>query len=849
MSVNAIAWIVSIAFIVILVGGFFIGFWRGLKKSSLNLVVSLVGAIISFFCTPSITKLIMGININTSTGPTKLEYLLVELIRGNKEDVSKFFENNPNLELFIQKLPSAICNTLVFILFTIILEILIYSVYKIIALIFFKKQKGEKVHRISGGVVGLAKTFIITVFAFMPLASLVGVFNNITYSDNYYVEEKTVDNNSYGVIGDMLPSAVVKTAKGMERSFLVKVCGVFGLDDAMFDYYSNFEVGKEKIYIRREVERYYDVVDFGYQMKTSESVEFKKLDYDKLEKMTKDIENGGLFKSVICQTLADVIVNYKEYSFLTFENKDYDDVLASIGKGLSNVPKDSLYTYFSNDIDEAFDIFKTLGKSGILDLVLNLESKDVKNILNILVDSENLLNYQASVKNLFEVNLVKDGAVPLLSKVISEVFKDVENIDVDTSSWTTDDWEKTSQDIVSASKNISSLLNALDDINNIYNIETLLEGDYDLESVLGNIGSLLDTLTSMKLLKNNNVSIFNSLLEKNKILIPEGEVFYTEKGEEKSKTITKYEELFDFISSPIVRIKESNIYDILTNSQNSNDVIINLAKEISKEGNENLLSEILLPLEQITLTKEKIFDEKLNTLNNSVVNFSLLDGYTDWSNDLGYISNLLIELNKLTVGEVEEKTYLELALNGNFDEILNNLQENDVEKILKPILYAKSTEGLKVNLMTSIKNVFDALTDPAMSNIDITKATLVSGNSEDQAQEIINVFKAFEKLNASLENEKVEDKSIVDLDKTILGQLLSAMKENAYRVELSAKQEKGIFNGVFINLVNKIKIDYSDAIKYIENEKGEGYLDQDNYKNIDFVEIMNLISEFESLKG
>lgn len=185
MSSTIVALIVSLVFVVILVSGFFVGFWRGLKKSTANLVISIVGAIIAFFITPVVTNAIMGINIDYNGQTTSLGQMIVIAIKENP-DIANIINNNPNLEAFFANLPSAVANTIVFILLTIAVEIVIYIIYRIFACFFFKTKEGEKKHRLFGGLVGLAKTFVITLFAFMPLAGLIGVLNTYTYSDTLY---------------------------------------------------------------------------------------------------------------------------------------------------------------------------------------------------------------------------------------------------------------------------------------------------------------------------------------------------------------------------------------------------------------------------------------------------------------------------------------------------------------------------------------------------------------------------------------------------------------------------------------------------------------------------------------
>ena len=204
MSASAIGWIVSIVFIAILVIGFFIGFWRGLKRSTASLIFGLVGALLAFFLTPTITDAILNINVTSNGVQTSINNLLVDMLKSASDDVEALVNANPNLESFFAQLPSALANVVVFIVLTAIVELIMYIIYKIIASIFLRYKVGAKKHRITGGVVGAVKTLIIVVFAFMPLSALIGTLNNIMYEDEYFTvqvqEEKMVANADDGEI-------------------------------------------------------------------------------------------------------------------------------------------------------------------------------------------------------------------------------------------------------------------------------------------------------------------------------------------------------------------------------------------------------------------------------------------------------------------------------------------------------------------------------------------------------------------------------------------------------------------------------------------------------------------------
>ena len=56
--------VLNVLFALILVIGFLLGIWRGLKKSAVSAAFSIVGVLIAFFVTPPITNAILGISVN-----------------------------------------------------------------------------------------------------------------------------------------------------------------------------------------------------------------------------------------------------------------------------------------------------------------------------------------------------------------------------------------------------------------------------------------------------------------------------------------------------------------------------------------------------------------------------------------------------------------------------------------------------------------------------------------------------------------------------------------------------------------------------------------------------------------
>ncbi len=857
MSSTIVALIVSLVFVVILVSGFFVGFWRGLKKSTANLVISIVGAIIAFFITPVITNAIMGINIDYNGQTTSLGQMIVIAIKENP-DIANIINNNPNLEAFFANLPSAVANTIVFILLTIAVEIVIYIIYRIFACFFFKTKEGEKKHRLFGGLVGLAKTFVITLFAFMPLAGLIGVLNTYTYSDTYIIEsvatysEEQVDNGDKsgenGILGEYVPDQVVQVIRGFEDNMLTKICGIFGLDNATFDYLSKFQIENENIYIRQELEDYYKIADFALQVSKEDNLKFSNIDYDKVEISINNVVDNGLFKTVVCDLVADILVNYENYPFISDNQsfQEYSDVINEIGKNLSlhEDEEKGYQIYFTNDINQIFATFKTLGQNGIIDQIISLEDKSIENVLNVLTNEQNSEKFEQSINSLLKVNLIRDGIEPIVQRGVDEILEGSDKIDVDTSSWTEQDWTDLSSSLVNVVNDYSKISNQID-LNTLLSDATILldkQANYNINEILTSTGSLIDEIRSIKLFKNaQGQSIFDKYLTDNNISLPQ-ETIYDSLGQ--TVEIKNYKQMFEFIAPSLTELRDSNLYDIISSGGDSTTMMTNLASLLSIEGNDDLLSKILLPLQQIEPIKS-IINENLSSLSNDIVDFSNLTTYQDWKDDYKYITEMIISLNEKSV---DNQTYLEIALSGDIDNLLNNLTDEDVDVILKPILYAKSTNVFKQNLINNVKEVLDNLTSPAMSNIDISSITLKEGEKEDQTQEICNVFKNFIKLNKIYQ----DGNTLKDLDKTVLASLFTSMQQNAYRTENSEEglQEIGLFNGAFINLMSKLKNTYADAIEFIESQEGyENYFDENNYKNIDFANVFELIKQYEQAQA
>ena len=891
MNAGTIALIISLTFVVILVIGFFSGFWRGLKKSTINIILSIVGAIIAFFITPLITKAVMGIKIEYNGEMTTIGNMLVVLINNNP-DIASIVARNPNMEVFFANLPQALANTVMFVAVSAAMEFVVYLIYKLVAMIFVRNKSVEyqpividdndddkntttiqkevkrkpKKHRVWGGVVGLAKTFLLTVFAFMPMASLIGLADKLTTAEDYttstevvaLAEEPVAPPAEGGqtptepakkghLLDKYIPEQAVQAIKGSEKSLLVKICGVFGMDDAMFDYLTAFSIDKEYVYVRQEVENIYAVADLGYQISQTKDLKFADIDYDKVDNAIQQVLDGGLYKTVLCDFMADMLQNYNEYSFLKgnafiTENKAIFD---AISKDLQEYITDgNTDSFFRNDIKQVLKIAKNLGGNGIIDEIMDMPARTPEKIIAAIASETNIEHFSQAMTDLFQLKILRAGVVPIVQTALDKVMTGLDQIKADVTAWTDEHWADLSKSLTTVVKDVSTIIEKVDIMQVVSDPTILIQkgSEYDISTILSTLGKVVDEIASIDLLKTENgTPIINKLLVDNGIKLPT-ETVYDATG--KAVSIANYQGLFEFIAPSMLRIKDTGLYDIMNAGGDANLIMANLTNLIAQEGNNNLLSEILLPLQQVEPTKT-IITKLTNSVSNDIVDFKLLTTYDEWKTDLSHISNLLITLNGMKVGQ---DTYLTLALNGNMDVVLKNITPTDIEKMMQPILYAKTTQAFKQTLMNNVATVLNTITG-ATNTIDISKVTLLKGAKEDQATEIIDILKSFVAINSGY----VDGAEFKNLDKILIGNLMTSLQKNAYRVELSQANtelltEEGLFKNAFVNMMTTFTTAYSAEIDLLKLQPDfEHYFDEANYQNIDFTLIFTKISELDSM--
>ena len=822
MPAGTIALILNLTFVLTLVIGFLIGLWRGVKKASINIVFSLVGLVIAFFVCGFITNAILGINVQDSNGePASLAQLLINMFEEDPT-IGQILGANANNAEFIAKLVYAVANVIIFLLFALAIQFVCYILYAIISAIVVKKKDkdGNKLpkHRISGGIIGIVKTFVVMMFVFMPFNALLGTATDImsvTYDNSTSAVE--VEGGNQGT--NQATEISYNVLEGLNTSAYGVIGNMFGLDNVMCDYLTSFKIDNETIYIRQDVANIYDVYNLFTQISNpSQTTVLSKLNFDNFDRVINNVVNSGFFNKVLIDTVGSILENYTSYTFIDWNGLgEVQNVIKDISEGLKN-KTGSYSNYFTNDILKIYDAFKTVAKSGALDASADLTA--MQKINNLA--SENYEALETAIKDVFNMNIVRDGTSSALNIVLSKLMEDMDSVAVNGREIADEEWNEMATQVALVVKNYAGISVDVDVISLLNDPLVLLAQDstIDIVNTFDKLGQVVDDLREIKLFKNQEgVSVIDKVLTKNNFTLPsESEVIYNNDGT--VATIQNYKQLMNFISPSLVDLKNINVYDLLSSSPVSvTDVMVTFANAVTNDSspNKDVLSRIILPLSQVEPTKSMIVEELLKGLNNDLVNFNTLNTYSDWKTDLKYISNMLLALNKGSVGE--NQTYLRFVLaNNKIEDLFKNISATEATEILRPILYAQSTESLRTQFFTALSDAFKTLLNDDTITLTTTNVTLKENEANNQAEEICEVFEKLMAFYPMLS----DSTEISSLDKGDLGRLLDSMKKNAYR-----ESETGIFAEVFDKLAS------ATAIIYNIKRDADG-----TYKSVNFEEVL-----------
>lgn len=843
MSAQTIVIILDIVFFVLLVLGFLIGFWRGVKRSALEIAITIICIVIAGFLTPVVTNAIL--NISVGDGKTLNQYVIDIVMQ--EPNVATFVENSPSLAKLFEALPQFLLCAVVFLILNLAVGLVGYIVYKIISAIAFKSKKKEKElglkrNRWVGGAIGVLKTFIFMLVIFMPLTSLTKLAGNTMDSmpTTQASEEMQTDADQNTIV---IPEQLTNAISGINSSFFGVLNGAVGLDDFIFDDISKFKIDDESVYLRKDIEAGVEVYKAYSSMSISSDTKLSQIDWDEMDALYEKATGMTIYNFVVLNVVSELVENYENIVSVFPEINEYAPILNDVREGLKS--SESKTKYFADDIDKIYSIFSGLAREGFFDDLANIS--DFEQYISSFVDQHKNLVAQV-LKNFTDINIVKDSFSSVVDMAIARIdLGEFENVfsKINTQ---IKDWKELGQQLNNVLVSFSDLSKAFknqgtsfgevfDDLTQILT----LNAD-NVNDILGKFGKLLDSVDSLEIAKTSTgEKLLPQILEI--AGIKDGNLL-----DVKGEKITNYQEFFEFVSEPINKIIELDVYSSIKGGFDLNSILTVVANAISVEEIDgakvysSTLSDIILPLYKIAGVHDLIFSEIIESSSSSqVVDLSILEeaGYEtnfeqcfeNWNSELPLISQVLFELNSRSYNE--NQTMLQYILSGgDINEVIKSLDDEAVDLIVPPIMQAKSLKPLRDKLSQSVLDkIKDVVDETVEVSLDLNNATYDPNNAEDQSQEIAEIVKS---LVAILKQGDLT--TLKDMDQTLLGNLMENIKLNAYRNDIDDiydKKEEGVFKSVFDALISQAEAEFDVSFTEVFNVT--------NIYEVDFTEVFTLI--------
>lgn len=787
--------------VVLLLVGFLVGMYRGLKRTSLHILFVLVSVVIAFFVTRPITNAILNVNINYEGSLITISDYIVRMISENVVDLSHF----DSASEFIKQLPGAIASPIVFIVVMLVMFLIFEIIYLITARISFGSKKKDfstnKPHRLPGGFIAMAETFMFFLVLFAPITSLTHTYEEIVTSSSSSSTSETVMPTLGEELSSAIPPKVHEAILSFNDSAFGAICSAGGFDDALFDGLSDVKIDGEKINVRYEIVTlagaYDDVAIFVNEVSANN---FETLNFAPLKASVTEIVKNNLFKTVITDTLKDFIVNFdtlkEELALTDIPNEVVEiihDLQAKLTEGFD------FYTYLSSDILDVLDIADSVITNGVLEEYMALENVGAEEILNLVVNNDETVS--TSLKNALTLNLVSDTMPRLLELLSSELqknFENAENIGLNTT--------LTRGDMESMVDSLMSIANEIKTLNDQNDIFALVEsedvvGDIlnlnDIGGVLDGLGGVLDEAHSLKILNFERESVSYNTLDG--IIESMGFILLGDDVHVNGTlaTIDTYSDFFNHIKTPILSIKEAGLTDIL-NENTDFDAILDIIKT-EVQSDDEFLAKLLMPFYDLDQTsfngqtlKAMVFDTVIDQLSANLDGFIKLkdgeDTYENYYAKLASIGELLNELssNSITVtedsGEVTYDYFDYIMLdNADYFALISDMQKKNVIENILTLLFEN-------NMYSPLYGKLFPQIDSELGGITGVTPTTDYNNIAEKSDKYIEVIKALLDVinDESMNGDKITDKL------PVIGKVLDTLKVSA---------ESGVFDDVFVNII------------------------------------------------
>lgn len=820
---------VSVALIALfLLVGFLSGLGRGLKRSALHIVFMCVSVLIAFFVTNPITNMIMGITIPAGeAGSMTIEAYIMQMISDNVVDISNF----DSASAFIQGLPTAIVNPLIFIILTLVIYFVLHLIYLIVARIAFGKKKKDfsshKPYRLPGAVIGMVEGFLFLVILFAPITSLTNTYAQVmgeSVASAYATEElSSTDKNYLQTVGDIasenMPSEVGDIIYSINDSAIGKICSVAGLNDAMFDGLSSFEVNGEKIVIRDEIVSIVNAYDsFVVFYNTAIDENYDDLDFSALKgSLTYVIENN-LFKSVIAETIGDVIVNFDTLEQdMNIEMPEMArDVIVALQDRFANADF-SAYDYLSHDLLIMLDIADEIVSKDLVSKMLDLNTSEIASLFDFATSNRSTLSIV--LKDFADMNLVGDTLpiwLDFANESLSTSFENDRDLIVGINpNLTQNELKDSIASLFDGEDAVIAQLSALDtnyDILSIFESEDVLDSILKINNIdvaLTDLGGILDDINGMTIFNyiidsgNEQVAVhsFENILRLSNIDVL-GDVVTDSTGAD--LTLDTYEKFFTYMSRPIKTIIDSDLTSVVTEGADFDQIIdtlcLSISGETDSEKNLEFLSDILMPFYELDeaqfagqTLKNLVFDTVTSLLRDNlgdIVDLSTTadtENYDTWNDRLISVASLIDILNSgemSVAGSDETQTYLKYFLNADnadYFELVTTMNSDDTLSRLLDVVFSNQ-------MYTPINETLFSTIDEQVGNFTgVAFETNLDNLYTDRDQYIMVITSLIDSLDSGL-----YESQDLTTQLTALGEMLDTLKLGA---------SENVFDALFCNLI------------------------------------------------
>lgn len=811
MDTKLISLILNIVFVLVLVIGFLSGL-KGAKKSGLSLAFFVVGAILAFALTPTISKLVLNIQINVQNDQGEIVKQTINDFLASLINQSGLFSDiassGSSTEKLIQALPQMFAKIVVFMALIIICSLVFKIIGAIVGAILFRNKKAKnpiskntpsyvsatgnvryvreekpKKHRLAGGFLGLVHAFMFAVLLFVPVCALSGTITTLAYqtessSQTSAVKVVYADDNSTNYtafakkLQEIIPAEVLDILNSINSSAVSKVVNVCDVNGVIFDNIAKCKVDGEKIELTAEISSVasvYNNMEYITTLDLSTLNGIKQLDFNSLRTAINSLFDSKMVKTVLTEVTTKAL-DWLTADDITGLSQQTQDAIKSIRDTMAENEylHDFVYRlkkeYLALDNNARYDFLKNE-----VTTCLNL-TESVVSMQYFQATFDNTSAESASMELLIDDLSQNNNA--LLNKLVSYVFD-----------------SKVAQ--------IAMLCgtNAMIDQAKTYFDEKLAENAVEIAK----INVLESTTWYDKTLVNDifvkMLNIYNSIY-------------------------TNYKPLgFDNISNDIRLLTSTeNLEQILKTNIINFGIVLDDIKNLQILTQYGTLGNILSNIKQLELTREAN-DDGTETIYyvKDVINIELL-AKADFSAETDFeqlcpailkVASLSFQIDDAENGTTDCDIIRYIDQVGVKNAILD-IPTDDLNIILNSLAQSQLLAPLNV-LMINIINqeVKNAIGDQLGG--DIIDLVPENVNVAEQAEDITNVVSDIKTLMPALEDissgsktldEVLKDTSSESLQETsqTIVSLLNNLQTNA-----NTYQEDGVFTGVYNAMLNYVK--------------------------------------------